>query len=191
MVLVYTGSISVAESGGESVAAVLIGAIGCNLAWAIVDAAMYLMGLFAERARGLTLLHAIGRTRDREEAHELIADLVPAALAAMLRAPEFEALRLRVAGARTPRAALERDDYKAAGGVFLIVFLSTFPVVVPFLVMTSAAAALRVAQAIALVLLYAAGASLGRHTGRPAWRTGLAMAGVGAVLSALTFALGG
>ena len=191
MVLAYTGSISVTGSGEEPVRTVLVGAIGCNLAWAIVDAAMYLMGVFAERARGLTLLQAVRQTRDGDEAHELIADLLPPALAVMLRAPEIEALRQRVANASAPRVALEWDDYKAAGGVFLIVFLSTFPVVVPFMVMTNAAVALRVAQAIALVLLYFAGAALGRHTGRQPWRAGLLMAGVGAVLSALTFGLGG
>jgi VIT1/CCC1 family predicted Fe2+/Mn2+ transporter len=191
MVLAYTGTISVAEAGHAGVAEVLIGAIACNLAWAIVDAALYLMGLLAERTRGLSLLRAIRQARDPEVAHELIASGIPPGLAAVLRAPELEALRQRLSGVSEPPAALARDDFMAAAGVFLIVFLSTLPIVAPFLIMTRVTAALRVSQAIALVMLFSAGWSLGRHLGRSAWRTGLAMAGVGALLSAITFALGG
>jgi len=33
MVLTFTGSLSVAESGRDDVRAMLIGALGCNLAW--------------------------------------------------------------------------------------------------------------------------------------------------------------
>ena len=52
MVLTFTGSISVAEGGATETRTVLAAAIGCNLAWGIVDAAMYLMANFAEsRAR--------------------------------------------------------------------------------------------------------------------------------------------
>ena len=39
MVLTFTGSLSVAEAGREDVRTMLIGALGCNLAWGIIDAA--------------------------------------------------------------------------------------------------------------------------------------------------------
>ena len=51
MVLTFTGSIRVADAGREDLRAVLAGAIGCNLAWGLVDAAMYLMATFMARAR--------------------------------------------------------------------------------------------------------------------------------------------
>ena len=34
MVLTFTGSLSVAEAGRDDVRAMLVGALGCNLAWA-------------------------------------------------------------------------------------------------------------------------------------------------------------
>ena len=43
MVLSFTCSISAANSGREEVREVVIGAVGCNLAWGIVDAVMYLI----------------------------------------------------------------------------------------------------------------------------------------------------
>ena len=61
MVLTFTGSIRVAEAGRESIRTVLAGAIGCNLAWGLVDAAMYLMGRFTARARLLVALDDIRR----------------------------------------------------------------------------------------------------------------------------------
>ena len=51
--------------------------------------------------------------------------------------------------------------------------------------------ALRASQAIAAIMLFLIGWSLGVNTGRPGWRTGLFMVGIGAVLSAVTFVLGG
>jgi hypothetical protein len=37
MVLTFTGSLSVAEAGRDDVRTMLIGALGCNLAWGIID----------------------------------------------------------------------------------------------------------------------------------------------------------
>ncbi len=69
MVLTFTGSISVAEGAAAETRTVLAGAIGCNLAWGIVDAAMYLLANFSERARGLATLRAIRHSRGPDAAH--------------------------------------------------------------------------------------------------------------------------
>ena len=55
-------------------------------------------------------------------------------------------------------------------GVFLLVFLSTFPVVIPFIFMKDIKLALRISNGIAIVLLFLVGYSFGRHIGRhPVW----------------------
>jgi len=59
MVLTFTGSLSAATSGREEVRTMLIGAIGCNLAWGIVDAIMYLMNVLGDRGRRLALLRRV------------------------------------------------------------------------------------------------------------------------------------
>jgi hypothetical protein len=64
MVLTFTGSISVAEGDAKESRTVQVAAIGCNFAWGIVDAAMYLVANFANRARSLATLHARSRERD-------------------------------------------------------------------------------------------------------------------------------
>lgn len=49
MVLTFTGSLSLAAAGREAARTMLIGALGCNLAWGIIDATMYLMSRLSER----------------------------------------------------------------------------------------------------------------------------------------------
>jgi VIT1/CCC1 family predicted Fe2+/Mn2+ transporter len=100
-------------------------------------------------------------------------------------------LRLKQLPEPPARAGLGRDDWRGALGVFLLVFLSTFPVTIPFIVMREAVPALRVSNAIAVVLLFVAGYAFGRITGRrPAW-AGVAMVVFGSFLVGLTMALGG
>ena len=51
MALTFTCTISVAEAGREEVRDVLIAALGCNIAWGLVDAVMYVITMLIERAR--------------------------------------------------------------------------------------------------------------------------------------------
>ena len=50
MAMTSTGSLSVAGAGRAEVHTMLRGALGCNLAWGIIDAVFYLMGCLAETA---------------------------------------------------------------------------------------------------------------------------------------------
>ena len=78
-----------------------------------------------------------------------------------------------------------------AAGVLLLVFLSTFPVVIPFIFMHNAGRALRVSNGIAIVLLFITGYTFGRITGRHPWLFGISMVVLGAALVGMTMALGG
>jgi VIT1/CCC1 family predicted Fe2+/Mn2+ transporter len=99
--------------------------------------------------------------------------------------------RLRQLPEPPERARLGGEDWLGGLGVFLLVFLSTFPVVIPFIVMRSAVPALRASNAIAIVMLFVTGYVYGRNVGHHAWLLGLAMVLLGVALSALTMALGG
>src|SRR5438045_5797648 len=77
MVLTFTGSLSVAESGRNDVRTMLIGALGCNIAWGIIDGILYLMGCLSDRARGLRALRAVQRATSAADAHRAIGDALP------------------------------------------------------------------------------------------------------------------
>ena len=192
MVLVVTAAIDVANAGAEDVQDVLLGALGCSVAWATIDAVMYLMTTFSERARELTTLKAIRASREPGAGQLLVAEVLPQGLAHMLGEKELEMMRRRLTTTPgSPRVSLGHDDYMGAAGVFLLAFLATLPVIVPFVVMSQVGPALQVSQGIGAVMLFAIGWSLGVHAGRPGWRTGFVLVGVGAVLSGMTFVLGG
>jgi hypothetical protein len=81
MVLTFTGSLSVAEAGRDDVRTMLIGALGCNLAWGIIDGVSYLMGCLAEKGRALLTLRAVRNAGDPQNAQEVLAAALPPVVA--------------------------------------------------------------------------------------------------------------
>ena len=161
MVLTFTGSLSAASSGREEVRTMLIGALGCNLAWGIIDGAL-LSDEHVERAgTRIQVLRRVRAAAKPEDAQILIANQLLPGLASSMRPEDFESLRRRLVALPDPpaRAPLERDDLIGALGVFLLVFLSTFPVAIPFLFMRETMLALRVSNGVAIVLLFLSGYS--------------------------------
>jgi len=193
MVLTFTGSISVATDGREEVREVLIGAIGCNLAWGIVDAVMYLMEILVERGRSLAIARAVRASPDAEQGRRVLAEALPEPLDALFGATAMEDARQKLVAlpALRERPHLTGGDWSGALGVFLLVSLCTFPVVLPFLFVAPLERAMRVSNGVALAMLFLAGFVLGRHAGFGPVRTGLAMVALGVVLVAITMALGG
>src|SRR6266513_5082778 len=188
MVLTFTGSLSVAEAGRDDVRTMLIGALGCNLAWGIIDGVLYLMGCLAEKGRGLLTFRAVRKTTDAKEAQRLIADALPSVVASVLEPVELQSLHQRLKKLPEPpdHARLRKDDWLGAVAVFLLVFLCTFPVVIPFIFMSHAGSALRVSNVVAVVMLFLTGYAFGRMTGRHPWLLGISMVVVGLILVGLT-----
>ncbi|HMP84798.1 MAG TPA: VIT family protein [Verrucomicrobiota bacterium] len=193
MVLTFTGSLSVAEAGRDDVRTMLVGALGCNLAWGIIDGVLYLMGCLAEQGRNLKTYRAVRGASGVHQAQRLIAGALPPLVASVLKPEELESLRERLLKLPEPpeRARLDGRDWLGALGVFLLVFLTTFPVAVPFIFMDAVHFAMRVSNGIAVAMLFIAGFAYGRVVGRFPLGFGIGMVVLGSVLVALTIALGG
>ena len=192
MVLTFTCAMSAAETGREDVRAMLIGALGCNLAWGVIDAIMYLMACLSERAQGVTTLRAVRRAHSPEHGRQVIADSLPPVIGSVVSPEELERARQQLAALPEPaRPRLGTDDWMGAVAVFLWVFLITFPVIIPFVFMHDAVAALRVSNGIAIALLFLTGYRFGHAAGLNPWKTGIVMVILGTVLVAGTIALGG
>jgi hypothetical protein len=192
MATTFTGTLS-ATAGREDIRTMLIGAIGCNLAWGLVDAVMYVVTTLTERGRNLRLLRQVRATTQSAVAQRLIGETLPEALTRSLQPVEIDRLWARLQSLPEPprHPRLDGRDFAAAAAVFLLVVASTFPVVVPFMFFDQVVTATRTSNAIAVLILFLAGHALRRHAGYLPWRTGLAMAAIGVVLVVLTIALGG
>ena len=193
MVLSFTSTLSAATAGREEIRTMVFAALGCNLAWGIVDGVMYLLNVLAERGRGLRLLRGLRRTEDGKEASRMIAEGLPEPIASVMTAAEIESLHRRLKGLPEPPrfVGLNRQDFVEAFAVLLVVFGSTFPPVIPFMIIPNTVRAMRISSLIALVSLFVVGARLGKYAGHRPWRTGLVMMGLGLMLVVITIALGG
>jgi len=193
MVLTFTGSLSVAEAGREDVRTMLIGALGCSVAWGIIDGVLYLMGCLAEKGRKLVMFKALGKANDPKKAQRLISDALPQLIASILQPTEFDFIRERLSQLPEPEspARLGKSDWLGALAVFLLVFLSTLPVAVPFMLIHNARLAMRVSNAVAVAMLFITGFAYGRCVGRSPKLFGIGMVILSGVLVVRAYAANG
>ena len=193
MALTFTGTLSAAGAGREDVRELLIGMLGCNLAWGLVDAVMFLMSSLTERGHDLLTLKAVRTAATPGEGHRVIAGALPPIVAPLLARDDYERVRqgLLALPDVASKPSLTRRDWLGALAVFLLVFLSTFPVVIPFLLFSNVHLALRSSNAVAIVMMFVAGYWLARHGGHHPLGTGLSVALLGVVLVGIAIVLGG
>jgi len=193
MALTFTCTISVAEADKAEVRDILIGAIGCNIAWGLVDAVMFILTGMAEKGRGKTILNFVRETKNPEKAREFIADALPPVIVSVLKTETLEDMRRSLLN--IPESALNTritiKDIKMATGIFFLVFLSTIPVAVPFTFIQDVQVALRISNLIAIALMFTCGWLLAKYGGHNKFLMGFAMTVLGIILVALTIALGG
>jgi VIT1/CCC1 family predicted Fe2+/Mn2+ transporter len=151
------------------------------------------MGCLADKGRALQTFRAVRAVTDPAKAQKLIAEALPGPVAAVLQPQEFAMLDQRLKQLPEPpdRARLSKKDWVGALGVFLLVFLCTFPVALPFIFIQKALTALRVSNAVAVAMLFMAGLAYGRCVGRRSWIMGVLMVLLGLALVGLTIILGG
>jgi hypothetical protein len=93
MVLTFTGSLSVATAGRAEVREMLIGALGCNLAWGVIDALLYLLGAVVDKGRAIATLRGVREARDESAARQRVAEALPPAVASVLDPSALESMR--------------------------------------------------------------------------------------------------
>jgi uncharacterized membrane protein YjgN (DUF898 family) len=140
MVLTFTVSLNAAEAGRPDVRAMLIGALGCNFAWGVIDAIMFLMGVKGERSLALQTVQAVREAPTVSAAHAIIADALPIIVLPALSVLDLERIRLHLLQISDTviETRLSRQDYLGAICIFMLVFLCTLPVVLPFMFLQEA-----------------------------------------------------
>ncbi len=192
MALTFTLTFAVATADNMAVRTMLFAALGCNLAWGIIDGGVYLLLRLNQQGRAVLRWRAVREAPDAAAAQQLIADALPPCSASIAEPAHLEALRQKVLQLPEPaRPRLTKTDWLGALGIFLLSFLSTFPIVIPFLLMSDARLALRVSNAVAIAMLFLCGFFFGRHAGIQPVAMGVAMVAIGCALVGVAIALGG
>ena len=197
MTLTFTlgAGLIIQDEGREGARQLLIAVIGCNIAWGIIDGALYLAGQLFDRGRLRRLGMAIRRTSDRTARTGLVAAELSPLLSDVLSPSECEALYGRVADNVSSRPGernvITREDMLGALVSFVLVVVTSLPAALPFLFIDDAFLALRISNGILLALLFWCGYSWARYTLSKPWLAGTIFLIGGIVLVLAAIALGG
>jgi VIT1/CCC1 family predicted Fe2+/Mn2+ transporter len=193
MALTFVGAVKAVTAGEDEGYKMFFAALGCNLAWGLADAVMYLVRTLADRGQRLKLALAIQQEQDQAVGVRALRNALPATVEPLVEDADLERIRTRLATAPTlpPRANFVSGDFVGALGIFLLVVLGTIPVALPFLVVRDLTTALIASRVLTLVMLFIAGFALGRYTGAGAMKAGFAMIALGILLTMAIIKLGG
>lgn len=193
MVLTFTGAISASTDAREDVRELLWAALGCNVAWGLVDAIMYLMNVAIERGHSLTVIKKIHDSKDADEAGQILKNEIQPGISGLMTNAELNELssRLKRLPPPTKKNIITLTDLLAGMQIFLLVFLCTFPVALPFGIFDDLSVAMRASNGVALALLFTGGFMLAGYAGFRRGITAIVYTLIGVSLVAITMALGG
>ena len=193
MTLTFTCSIGIANAKNTEIRQLIIAAISCNIAWGLVDAIGYIVSTIVQRSRNKTILDSVLTTSDADKARKYISDSLPRSIASVLEEPELEQIRNKLANLPDPtsQVLLTTRDLKKSVMIFFLMFISTFPIVIPFIFIRDTQLALRISNMVAIVLMFLCGWSLAKYVGSNKWLMSFGLTLVGIVLVLITIALGG
>lgn len=197
MTLTFTlaAGIVIQEEGRAGARVMLIGIVGCNLAWGIIDGVLYVLGQVFERGRIRRIGLNLRTARSDVEARQMVADEFDEQLAHVTDEPIRQHLyqsiveRLRNTPARPNR--VRREDLLGGMAAGWLVFACSFPAVLPFLFLDDPLLALRLSNVILLSLLFFIGWRAARHTLARPWLAGVTFLLVGVLLVVVAIPLGG
>jgi VIT1/CCC1 family predicted Fe2+/Mn2+ transporter len=197
MTLTFTlaAGIVIQEEGRAGAREMLIGILGCNLAWGIIDGVLYVLGQVFERGRIRRIGFHVRSAASDDEARRMVAAELDETLATVAdgsaRRDFYDAVVQRVRGAPPVPNAIRREDVLGGLAAGWLVFACSFPAVMPFVFLDDPHRALRVSNAILIGLLFFVGWRAALHTLVRPWLAGLAFMLVGVLLVALAIPLGG
>jgi VIT1/CCC1 family predicted Fe2+/Mn2+ transporter len=193
MTLTFTCSIGIANAKNTEIRQLIIAAISCNIAWGLVDAISYIVSTIMQRSRNRTVLDSVLTTSDANKARKYISDSLPPSIASVLEATELEQIRNKLAKLpdSTLQVRLTTRDLKKSLMIFFLMFISTLPIVTPFIFIHDTNTALRTSNLIAIIMMFFCGWSLAKYVGINKWILSITMTFIGIILVFITIVLGG
>ena len=197
MTLTFTlaAGIVIQEEGRAGAREMLIGILGCNLAWGIIDGVLHVLGQVFERGRFRRIGVNVRQASTAEDARQMVADELDEALGAVTdgstRERLYQSIVEHVRSVPAMPNRVRRQDLLGGLAAGWLVFACSFPAVLPFVFLDDPRLALRVSNAILLGLLFFVGWRAARHTLARPWIAGVVFLLVGVLLVAVAIPLGG
>ncbi len=185
-----------AGTGEQAVRHLLFAALGCNLAWGVIDGALYIMGSLTERRQRRHFLLKLRHAASEHDAFLVLSGqldpLLEPETTAEDRARICSVLLPVMSQIHLPEESVIREDLLGSIAIFWIDFTAVFPAAIPFLIIRhDPRFALRVSNALLLALLFVVGTTWGKYNRVSPFLTGLCTMTIGLVLVGVAIALGG
>jgi hypothetical protein len=194
VILTLTTSASLRVVSGQKIDSrgLFAATLTTSIAWGFVDAVMYLINVLLARARDRKVLDDLRQAPTEEAFRELLRGTTSKDVVDHVKPKVMEHIRGFLAEQpEHAKPGLRRSDYGAALMIWLVVCGITLPVAVPFLLLGTPQTAVRVSQAVAIVIMFVLGMRLGHWTGKNPVMAGLISAAVGILIAVACLALGG
>lgn len=174
----------------------LVAALGCAVAWGLIDGVMYIVGSLVERGERVRVARSVQGAPNPDAAISLIADALDGRLAPLASSDERRVLYVRIyeRARQMPQTpiSVESEDLYGALATVLVAILVTLPAVAPFLFLaTTPLLALRVSNGIAILMLFLIGWGWAREVGARPIATGTSLALLGVFMVVVAIPLGG
>jgi hypothetical protein len=197
MVLTFTVGTSVL-SGAESFDSreLLVAAVGCNLAWGIIDAVLFVLNGLFYRSQQARFYRGVRNAASETEAlaalqAEFGLEDEPIAVDPEDRLRLYQSMLVLSAHAKPARVRLRRQDIVAAFIVFLLVSATALPGAIPFLFIDDPYVALRVSNFVLVALLFLVGHWWAKYTDARPLKVGMTVMILGLAMVFVAIALGG
>jgi hypothetical protein len=198
LIMVLTATLTAgltAADGKAGVRQLLTAAIGCNIAWGIIDGIMYIMNCLVERGRRARLVELVQDSPDQGAALNIVRREVESEFLHLSGALDRDALcqtvLKHIVEAKPVPPRITKADFYGAIACFLLVFLSCLPAAVPFLIFSSPTRALRVSNLLLIGMLFVIGQKWAQYANASRLVAGLAMVIIGLALVGVAILLGG
>lgn len=175
---------------------IVLAVAGCNIAWGVIDGVLLALGNAFHRSRRARFIRTLRGVRNEDEALAAVREEFALDEDALI-VPDTDSARFYQAilgvarHARPRRRAIICGDAGAAVTVFILVSATSLPAILPFLLIGNPSIALRISNAVLVLLLFVTGYWWGRFTDVSPWGVALTITVLGLVMVGVAIALGG
>jgi hypothetical protein len=196
MLLTFTLGASVLTAFDRGAALhIILAAIGCNLAWGIIDAAMFVMGSLFHRARLVRFHRLMLEAPSPEAGIAVVRGVIDDQYGSYIRPEDIDRMAEGIyqQSLTRPRSRqrVSRDDLIGALIVFGLVAGPSLPPALPFLLIDNRFIAIRLSNLILIGMLFWAGFRWAHHTDANPWWAGGLLALFSILLVVIAILLGG
>lgn len=184
------------ETGERGVKQLLKAALGCNVAWGIIDGVMYVMNCVTVRSGKARLAENVRNAPDSEAALGIICDEMDPDLeqfaASNDRKSFYQSVLEHLRHSKPGRVKITAEDLCGALACCWLVIISCLPASLPFLIFKhDPVRALRVSNALLIAMLFLIGFKWAQYANTNRWAAGLTMVALGLALVGVAALLGG